>query len=299
VNWTMAAGHYCFRAVRGAAKTVVRIGRTTGSNPSRQIRLLSSLTSQSRRGVQQLRAMATTPTSQQASSFEEDIKARFPSNSDARNQGLQLLQKINEESGSRDSIMDKEFEQMCEEIGIQCGDIPAYVECLEQHGHAIKVSSLRRTNSLIYLHPTALISSSNILIDPEGKFEGYREACSLKANEELNEMKSKEAAIDRQALMGSKIRLFAASSIITGYVGLTGYLTSCVFSWDTMEPLTYFFGAAVGVVAVAYSGLREKQFDFHEQYEQWKDTGRKSLCERQRFDFKRYENLKQYIRRLQ
>jgi len=195
--------------------------------------------------------------------------------------------------------MDTEFEQICNEIGIKGSDIPTYIECLEDHGHAIKVASLRRTNSLIYLHPTGLISSSNILIDPEGKFACYRKACSVKATDELNEMKVKEAAIDRQALVGSRIRLLAASSIITGYVGFTGYLTSCVFSWDTMEPLTYFFGAAVGVVAVAYSGLREKEFDFHEQYEQWKVSGRTALCKRQRFDFNRYENLKQYVNRLQ
>lgn len=199
---------------------------------------------------------------------------------------------------AQDRLTGAEFIEVCETAGIDSSEAPRYSRLLEERGIALQVSSVQRDDCIIYLRPAELVEKINVLIDPDGVNGPYRELCRRRALKELEVMEEKKDAIERGARFNSRVKLWSSFAIVTGYVCGTGYLTGFVFSWDTMEPLTYFFGGFVNVVMLAYAGFRAEEFDFQAQYERWKLGRENTLSKQQHFDFDRYELLKEYISRL-
>jgi len=210
--------------------------------------------------------------------------------------GKRFIEEVKKAGEQQNSLSGSELDEIGLKLGIKPDDMDAYLHLLEKMGLGLRVSSLRRTEKMLYLKPSNLIGDINVLVDPNGRHEEYRNACRQRAMDELQKYEDQVERIEKKALFRTRVKMVGSAAIITGYVGATGYLTACVYSWDTMEPLTYFFGACVNLVAIGYAGFRREEFNFTKQYENWKKSGLQSLGKK--FDFERYEALKQYVERL-
>ncbi len=233
-------------------------------------------------------------------STESELRKGFLDGARGIGNADQFLRRLDERKKTQDMLSEAEFDEICLESNVTSSEGKAeYVRLMEANGLGLQVSSVRREDRIIYLNPLTLVDQVNIFIDPDAANAEYRAACIASAQLELDLLEQERAAIDTRALRSTKVKMATSAAIITGYVGLTGYLTFYTFSWDTMEPLTYFFGCTVNVIAVLYSGLRREEFDFANQYKKWKENGYKRNCDRENFDFRRYTSLKEYISRLE
>jgi len=230
--------------------------------------------------------------------FHDAAAVAFDDNNQKIDTAKQFLKEIRIWKDKTDFLNSEQLNQIRVKVGVAESDLDKLIWILEESGHAIRVSSLRRTDKLLYLKPLRLVEEVNIFVDSDEKFKVYREACAIKAEEELREMEEKKQAVETNALWHTRAKMFGGAAIITSYVGMTGYLTAVVFSWDVMEPLTYFFGGAVNVLAVAYAGYKNQDFDWKPQFDKWRKSGLSTISKRKKFDLGRYEGLKEYVRRL-
>ncbi|GAB5353816.1 hypothetical protein AAMO2058_000066300 [Amorphochlora amoebiformis] len=248
--------------------------------------------------VSQVRRSITT---EHKSAYRAKLKALYPNDAKSVDKGVLLLDgivAISKDKGT-DSVDHDELDRMAVQVGINQGEFDQYVEVLEEQGMAIRISSLRRTERMVNVDPVAMVGQMNILMDQCGPNHNYREMCRLQALEELSALEEEKKQIEQSAIWRTRFKMIGSSTVVTGYVAGCAYLTAVVFSWDVMEPLTYFFGGFVNVAFLMYAGLRKEEFDFGRQYEDWKLSGYDSICKSQKFDFSRYHALKEYVNRLE
>uniref|UniRef100_A0A7S2TWT7 Calcium uniporter protein C-terminal domain-containing protein n=1 Tax=Lotharella oceanica TaxID=641309 RepID=A0A7S2TWT7_9EUKA len=237
------------------------------------------------------------PRSRWCSAFDQKVRDAFKGDEQAVQVGQKLVAQVKHAAASKDTMDNCELKEALSIAGGSPEDLSKYVELLESEGVAVRVSSLHRRAHMLHLNPLKLRDQANVLLDPTGENKAYRTACKERAMKELETLEAKIAGIQRAALMRTRVKMMGSSILISSYVAGVAYLTAIVFSWDTMEPITYFIGATITTISVAYAGLARQEFDFADKYESWTATDVNSCMQRD-VDHQRLAVLKKYIERL-
>eukprot|EP00735_Rhodelphis_limneticus_P007613 TRINITY_DN20193_c0_g1::TRINITY_DN20193_c0_g1_i1::g.30351::m.30351 TRINITY_DN20193_c0_g1::TRINITY_DN20193_c0_g1_i1::g.30351 ORF type:complete len:401 (+),score=100.60,sp/Q54LT0/MCU_DICDI/36.80/1e-22,DUF607/PF04678.8/1.9e-33,LRS4/PF10422.4/0.00066,OmpH/PF03938.9/1.1e+03,OmpH/PF03938.9/2.2,OmpH/PF03938.9/0.57,Lectin_N/PF03954.9/0.1,Lectin_N/PF03954.9/4.2,DUF3584/PF12128.3/0.1,RE_Alw26IDE/PF09665.5/0.15,HAUS6_N/PF14661.1/0.39,CENP-F_leu_zip/PF10473.4/0.34,CENP-F_leu_zip/PF10473.4/4.9e+02,DUF1664/PF len=127
-------------------------------------------------------------------------------------------------------------------------------------------------------------------VDPEAEQEKLK---SLTA--ELEKLNKQQAIIDRAANRRANLIVWGGVLALTGNFALFARLTWWEFSWDIMEPVTFFWGFSLTLASVIYFGITKRDYT-NEGFRAGVLAARKSkLYKKYKFSTSRVEELNKMI----
>ena len=82
---------------------------------------------------------------------------------------------------------------------------------------------------------------------------------------------------------------------LTAQFGVYAHLTWFVFSWDIMEPITFFVGQGAAILFYMYFAFVKRDFTYDEVYSYFYDRKLKRLLAKSGFDTQQHETLRLMI----
>ena len=171
-------------------------------------------------------------------------------------------------------------------------DTAAKVRLLEQSGRILVLEDM------VYLHPRDVTQAVlRVLPGVPSKVYGMSNAELEQLTGEFDSMKEHYETARRRA--ESRSRTIVSSGLIVLCLQLATFvrLTYYEFSWDVMEPLSYFVGLANAIAVYVYYLWNRRDFS----YENWQSSLEGKYAERalhgKGFDIARYGSLARRLRR--
>jgi len=199
------------------------------------------------------------------------------------------------EEDQREKISLDEYLNLCTKIGLTQEEAKHLAESLTDSGIIFFLPSaenplIART---ILLNPKKL--SALIQAPFEGKplFSGVESIQSfqnLKA--EYDNLLKQKINLDHRALIYSNFWILTTGFYMIFQACLLAQLTWFTFSWDIMEPITYFITFGTGIVGWMYFTLTKTEWTYQNLRDKIADRRRAKLYKRSNYDLKRFEKLK-------
>lgn len=171
-------------------------------------------------------------------------------------------------------------------------DTAAKVQLLEQSGRILVLEDM------VYLHPRDVTQAVlRVLPGVPSKVYGMSNAELEQLTSEFDSMKEHYETARRRA--ESRSRAIVSSGLLVLCLQLATFvrLTYYEFSWDVMEPLSYFVGLANAIAVYVYYLWNRRDFS----YETWQSSLEGKYAERalhgKGFDIARYGSLARRLRR--
>ena len=193
-----------------------------------------------------------------------------------------------------------EFVQKCEERGIPKKQAMDVLQAFHQSGTVFffgKSDDKDLTQS-VFLQPRSILDSylESIGLSPMSSqlFEQQREALLEKIRALTPEhvalvhlRRELECAATRQA----DIIAYGLSTSLVGAFGLYFWLSFIHFSWDIMEPVTYFTGFGVSILGYAWWSITNQEYEYENIYHYVHTRRLEKQMTRANFDQDRYDAL--------
>ncbi|RKP03044.1 hypothetical protein CXG81DRAFT_24354 [Caulochytrium protostelioides] len=112
-------------------------------------------------------------------------------------------------------------------------------------------------------------------------------------------LEQEKARWDRYAARRANMLAWAGLGALSAQWGIMYYLVYQVWSWDVMEPVSYFIGAGTGILAYMFYLSTSKEYSYETLNDITISKHRLDLYTRHRFDFPHYAQLKQREQRLE
>ncbi|KDO25904.1 hypothetical protein SPRG_08845 [Saprolegnia parasitica CBS 223.65] len=105
--------------------------------------------------------------------------------------------------------------------------------------------------------------------------------------------------LDHMAHKRVRVYCYLSSLGLVGSFGLYAWLSFIHFSWDIMEPVTYFTGFGVSIVGYTWWTFTQKEYDYENIYDYLFQGRRKKLYARAAFDEAKLEALQARVAAIQ
>jgi len=143
---------------------------------------------------------------------------------------------------THESILYDQFENFCEDIGVEKDQVPQYLHGLISLGLLVYVPSTTSEFAKIYLEPQVVntLISKKLNLESISMTQAERKTKLKKLKKELKALLSQFQVIEFRAhRFGLNTVIFTLAFLIGQFI-LFGRLTWYDSSWDVMEPITYF-----------------------------------------------------------
>ena len=198
-----------------------------------------------------------------------------------------------------------EFVQMCPERGIPKKQALDVLQVFHQTGIVFffgKSDDKDLTQS-VFLQPRSILDSylESIGLSPMSSqlFEQQREALL----EKIRAMTPEHVALvhlrqelEYTATRQADVIAYGLSTSLVGAFGLYFWLSFIHFSWDIMEPVTYFTGFGVSVVGYAWWSVTNQEYEYENIYHYVHTRRLQKQMAKAKFDQDRYDTLTEELR---
>lgn len=209
-----------------------------------------------------------------------------------------VIEDIQKESNNNVILPFGNFKQLCGKHGLEESDIQVLANSLETTGSILQVREGDKIVSL-YLQPEFLHKKMMNTVDPKGdRHEERREKLALMETR-FKELNKTYGIIDQKAERIASLKTFGLASCTFGVMSLFVRWTYYEYSWDLMEPITFFASGYVGVACMFYVVWSKREFSTEESYKEWKKKYMQRQFPKMNFDPVEYETVKETIEHLQ
>lgn len=221
----------------------------------------------------------------------------------------------------------QEFELMCKERGIPKKQAPEVLQAFHQAGVVLAFRNVRLASLAIVsvsgphaLHPMQSSDEDlqgSIFLQPRSVIDSYLESIGLSPvstqlfTHEREALLRKIRALEPEhvALVNLRKELHAAatrhanaiavglSTSLVGTFGLYFWLSFIHFSWDIMEPVTYFTGFGMSVVGYAWWSVTNQEYEYENIYDYFYKRKLQKLVTRAHFDQPRLDAVTKTLAR--
>ncbi|KAI9915251.1 hypothetical protein PsorP6_007323 [Peronosclerospora sorghi] len=197
-----------------------------------------------------------------------------------------------------------DFIQLCQERGIPKKQAPEVLQAFHQSGLVFYFgkSEDEELSHSVYLQPRSILDAylKSIGLSPLSSqlFEQERETLlkKIQALEPehaalVNLRRELEATATRQA----NIIAYGLSSSLVGAFGLYFWLSFIHFSWDIMEPVTYFTGFGVSILGYAWWSITNQEYEYENIYHYVYTRRLRKQMAKSKFNQQRFDALTQEL----
>lgn len=120
-----------------------------------------------------------------------------------------------------------------------------------------------------------------------------------KLEREFAPLRALRTELDTRARRHVNAMTWVGFGSLSSMIGLKWYLTYVYFSWDIMEPVTYFSGATVGLIGYWWWLKTNREYEYGSVYDYFLQKRQKKVYARSKLDMAHYKQLEDIIARTQ
>eukprot|EP01026_Neomeris_dumetosa_P046342 TRINITY_DN39431_c0_g1_i2.p1 TRINITY_DN39431_c0_g1~~TRINITY_DN39431_c0_g1_i2.p1 ORF type:complete len:327 (+),score=28.57 TRINITY_DN39431_c0_g1_i2:250-1230(+) len=203
-----------------------------------------------------------------------------------------LRARIEAEGEVRMALRYKEFVDMCIEDGFADTQSEAVEMCKAMHTAGV---ILKHCNT-VYLRPEEV---AEMVLDALPDTEDEIETKIQKLEQELLPLQQRKAQCDRKAEFWSLAFIWGGFVFLVCQFMVFFNFTFFTYSWDVMEPVTYFAGQVLVLLGYIYFLTTKEEFGFQNITDKLRTSFYKKSQQRERFDVERYNKLLRDVQRWQ
>jgi calcium uniporter protein, mitochondrial len=203
-----------------------------------------------------------------------------------------LRARLDEIKYTKEFVTMERFALLCEECGCVDKSPMQYVEIMKNAGVVVQIEDY------IYLEPQHITRAViNALPGVPSRIYGVADAELKKLNEEYDQMREKVILAEKRAARRANQLLYGGFLILCAQLAVFVRFTYVEFSWDVMEPISYFVGLMNVIMGYMYFMYTQRDFSFGT----WQNQVMQSAIDRQlrsgAFDVSKYEQMSRKLRR--
>jgi len=203
-----------------------------------------------------------------------------------------LRERLDEIKYTKEFITIEKFGELCGECGCTDKKPEEYVEIMKNAGMVIQIEDY------VYLEPQNITRAViNALPGVPARIYGVSDSELKKLNEEYDQMREKVVLAERKAARRANQLLYGGFIVLIAQLAVFVRFTYVEFSWDVMEPISYFVGLVNVIMGYMYFMYTQRDFSFGT----WQNQMMQSAMDRQlktgKFDVTKYEQMARKLRR--
>ena len=203
-----------------------------------------------------------------------------------------LRERLDEIKYTKEFITIDKFAELCKESGCTEKKPEEYVDIMKNAGLVIQIEDY------VYLEPQNITRAViNALPGVPPRIYGVSDAELRKLNEEYDQMREKVVLAEKKATRRATQLLYGGFIVLIAQLAVFVRFTYVEFSWDVMEPISYFVGLANVIMGYMYFMYTQRDFSFGT----WQNQMMQSAMDRQlktgKFDVTKYEQMARKLRR--
>jgi len=203
-----------------------------------------------------------------------------------------LRERLDEIKYTKEFITIDKFAELCKESGCTEKKPEEYVDIMKNAGLVIQIEDY------VYLEPQNITRAViNALPGVPPRIYGVSDAELRKLNEEYDQMREKVVLAEKKAARRATQLLYGGFIVLIAQLAVFVRFTYVEFSWDVMEPISYFVGLANVIMGYMYFMYTQRDFSFGT----WQNQMMQSAMDRQlktgKFDVTKYEQMARKLRR--
>ena len=203
-----------------------------------------------------------------------------------------LRERLDEIKYTKEFITIDKFAELCKESGCTEKKPEEYVDIMKNAGLVIQIEDY------VYLEPQNITRAViNALPGVPPRIYGVSDAELRKLNEEYDQMREKVVLAEKKAARRATQLLYGGFIVLIAQLAVFVRFTYVEFSWDVMEPISYFVGLANVIMGYMYFMYTQRDFSFGT----WQNQMMRSAMDKQlktgKFDVTKYEQMARKLRR--
>jgi len=179
-----------------------------------------------------------------------------------------VKERLSEVSKQQDMIEFELFVSWCDEFGINREDATAYAQALEETGQIILLDS-DSGEQMMYLRPDKVLEQVMQVVDVDGKLVPRKQAQIETLKKELVALDEKLDVICKKATRSANLRTWGVICYVVAQTSALARMTWWDFSWDLVEPVTYFVTMSGVIVSLMYFGFTKREWSSNGLYSHW------------------------------
>jgi hypothetical protein len=194
----------------------------------------------------------------------------------------------------------KEYLKICSFNGVPKTEADSLLRNLHScgillHFHQSKIQSL---HDFIFLKPDEVTDAMFTKLGLETPTQNWLKSQSAKKQVELEQIQDKlqpleqlRQELDIAATSHANRMIWAGFGGVTSIIGFKWYLTYIYFSWDIMEPVTFFSASGMSIIALAWWITRRTDLSEGSFYNYFYASKKAKLFRLRKFDEKKFYEL--------
>jgi len=225
--------------------------------------------------------------------------------SDLQHVALQVqARKIREalKKETRDKISVNEFVQLCSRFNFSTDESHDLLDAFHTSGQVLhfKDSKHPKLASIVFLNPDEMAETiySRLGVGKEFLSEQVekKEELLKDLRQEFSSLDTLYQSMDGRAQRHAKRVLFTGLVALTSQFAVYAHLTWFVFSWDVMEPITFFVSQAAAILFYSYFAFCKRDFSYDELFNFFHSRKLNGLLRNSGFNKERHAELAERIR---
>ncbi len=193
---------------------------------------------------------------------------------------------------TKEFITLERFGEVCRECGCTEKKPEEYVDVMKNAGLVIQIEDY------VYLEPQNITRAViNALPGVPSRIYGVSDTELKKLNEEYDQMREKVVLAEKRAQRRANQLLYGGLIVLTAQLAMFIRFTYVEFSWDVMEPISYFVGLANVIMGYIYFMFTQRDFSFGTWQSQMMQNAMDRQLKTGKFDVEKYEQMARKLRR--
>lgn len=206
-----------------------------------------------------------------------------------------LAEELEEVGKTKDTMTMSElhdFVRTCKVSTTTPQDVASTVKLLEDSGRVLILEDL------VYLHPREVTSAVlRVLPGVPSKVFGVSDQELLKLQSEYDEMHVNYEQAQRRAATRSSLVVYGGLMVLCAQLATFIRLTYYEFSWDVMEPISYFVGLSNAIMVYLFYIWNRRDFSFETWQRGMEGKYAEKTFRAKGFDINRYVGLARRLRK--
>eukprot|EP01101_Sappina_pedata_P000594 TRINITY_DN10795_c0_g1_i1.p1 TRINITY_DN10795_c0_g1~~TRINITY_DN10795_c0_g1_i1.p1 ORF type:complete len:288 (+),score=135.29 TRINITY_DN10795_c0_g1_i1:57-920(+) len=214
-----------------------------------------------------------------------------------REEFLAIRRKL--ETDAREQISSEDYYAICKDVGVEHDEAKDLLKSFSQAGIVFNLSTSKDPliSDVIFLKPQRITNLIHAAFSVNKLFTGVKSVEEYgKLRAEFEELSKIKRDLDAKAYASGNRWIMAAGIYMIVQCGVLARLTWWEFSWDIMEPITYFISFSTGIVGWMYFAMQKQEYTYENLRDGITTKRRAKLYQKHGFDLERYLFLKDIFR---
>eukprot|EP01046_Picozoa_sp_COSAG06_P017376 COSAG06_NODE_1178_length_10397_cov_22.429889_8_plen_292_part_00 len=229
-----------------------------------------------------------------AASTRVEFPAAVPQDVARLSSGWRVQQQLVDLTAAQTKLHRDEYDSMCATHGLDAAAGASLLRSLEGAGSVVRISGAG-LDSTLFLRPDegllrAVASNLGLAYTTtdQGRIDGLQQTLDEKLAL-LEPASAKKEELDLSARRATHRTIALMLGYLAAQNAFFFWMTFFVWSWDIMEPITYFWGQSFMLLCFAYFIRSEREWGFGGVQQRMVDVRRRRRYQRAGFDVSKYE----------